>query len=127
MLYVRESSGVDQLGPTVKFRDYLPDGGWIVIDLPSNFVLQIIQEEVYREVAGQFSWTSTLPVPVTKPRYFISPCLNFWNVDYFYVNRGSHPDTTKITSVDTTLSIKSTPGSGTGRYFVFTLAVLGIK
>lgn len=128
MLYVKESSGLSQLVPTFKFRDWIPDGGWIIIDLPQGWVLEIIQEEVYREVAGQFSWTTALPVPVTKPRFFLTPMHNFWNIDYFYINEGRKADTVKLSQISTTLNVKSTPASTeNARFFVFTIGILGLK
>lgn len=127
MLYVKENSEVSQLVSTCKFRDWIPDGGWIIIDLPQGWVLQIIQEEIYRESAGQLSWTTQLAVPIKKPRYFISPCRNFWNVENFYINEGNKDDTVYVSKLSTTLKIKSNPPSVDARTFVFTVGILGLK
>lgn len=122
MIYVKQDDYTARnICPSVMWGDYIQDGGFLTLYLPKNWVLQIIQFEHYFTGQGQ----TILQIhheTVHKPRYFISPGQNFWNVKYFYVNAGASPDTQQRQSADIVLYINS----ARDMTYYGTFAVLGL-
>lgn len=122
MIYVKQDEYTARnICPSVMWEDYLPDGGMLTLYLPRNWVIQIIQFEHYFTGQGQTILTMNHK-KVYKPRYFISPGQNFWNIKYFYVNAGVRPDTSSTQSADIVLYINS----ASDMTYYGTFAVLGL-